>query len=81
MLQAKKGGGDHGNKEAEMAESLLLANKPFTDLTTLLTQLVSSQRNAVHALPFVSTLSITITARVILYKSKQFRYNVVVWSC
>ena len=47
VLQAKKGGGDHGNKEAEMAESLLLASKPFTDLTTLLTQLVSTDRGKV----------------------------------
>ena len=44
--QVKKGGpggGDAGNasKEAETAESLLLQNKPFTGLMSLLTQLVS----------------------------------------
>ncbi len=39
-LQAKKAGGDHATKEAEMAEELLLMNKPFTDLMTLITQLV-----------------------------------------
>ena len=44
-LQAKKaapGAGDSaGPKEAEVAEVLLLTNKPFTDLMSLLTQLVS----------------------------------------
>lgn len=37
-LQAKRGGG--GVSDAEVAENLLLANKPFTDLMSLLTQLV-----------------------------------------
>ena len=39
-LQAKKGG-EVGTKEAESAENLLLANKQFTDLMSLVTQLVS----------------------------------------
>lgn len=40
--QLKKGGGGsgEGNKEAEEAEQLLLTNKPLTELTPLLTQLV-----------------------------------------
>lgn len=40
LLQSKKTGGEAGNKEAEDAEMLLLNNKPLTDLTSLLTQLV-----------------------------------------
>jgi hypothetical protein len=39
-FQSKKTGGEAGNKEAEDAEMLLLHNKPLTDLTSLLTQLV-----------------------------------------
>lgn len=39
-LQSKKTGGEAGNKEAEDAEMLLLNNKPLTDLTSLLTQLL-----------------------------------------
>lgn len=39
-LQAKKAGGGGGTKEAEQAEVLLLTNKPFTDVTSILTQLV-----------------------------------------
>ena len=43
FLQSKKGGaGD--THEAEEAESLLLTNKPLTDLTSLLTQLVRTGR-------------------------------------
>lgn len=42
-IQVKKAGaGEGGTKEAELAEALLLTNKPFTDLTTLLTQLVGA---------------------------------------
>ena len=42
-VQAKKaGGGDlAGGREAEEAEQLLLINKPFTELTQMLTQLVA----------------------------------------
>ena len=44
FCQAKKTGGDHGSREAEHAENLLLANKPFTELTPQLTQLVSTSK-------------------------------------
>ena len=41
-LQAKRGAAGKGdNKETELAELLLLTNKPFTKLMSLLTQLVS----------------------------------------
>ena len=45
-LQAKKvgtggGGGEVGSREAETAENLLLTNRPFTELMSMLTQLVS----------------------------------------
>ena len=41
MLQAKKAGGEGASKETEDAEHLLLQNKALTDLTSLLTQLVT----------------------------------------
>ena len=40
FFQAKKGGGEHSSKEAEQAEQLLLMNKPFTELMSVLAQLV-----------------------------------------
>ncbi|XP_071163636.1 serine/threonine-protein kinase ULK4-like isoform X2 [Mytilus edulis] len=49
-LQSKKSGGEAGNKEAEDAEMLLLNNKPLTDLTSLLTQLLCHEDTDIHDL-------------------------------
>lgn len=49
-LQSKRTGGEAGNKEAEDAEMLLLHNKPLTDLTTLLTQLLCHEDTDIHDL-------------------------------
>ncbi|XP_052814405.1 serine/threonine-protein kinase ULK4-like isoform X2 [Mya arenaria] len=42
-LQAKKAGGEGSSKETEDAEHLLLQNKALTDLTSLLTQLLTHE--------------------------------------
>ncbi|XP_025099125.1 serine/threonine-protein kinase ULK4-like isoform X3 [Pomacea canaliculata] len=51
-LQLKKGGGGsgEGNKEAEEAEQLLLTNKPLTELTPLLTQLLCHEDSDIQEL-------------------------------
>ncbi|XP_053386677.1 serine/threonine-protein kinase ULK4-like isoform X1 [Mercenaria mercenaria] len=46
--QAKKAGGEGASKETEDAEHLLLQNKALTDLTSLLTQLLTHEDGDIH---------------------------------
>ncbi|XP_052237565.1 serine/threonine-protein kinase ULK4-like isoform X3 [Dreissena polymorpha] len=48
--QAKKAGGEASSKETEDAEHLLLQNKALTDLTSLLTQLLTHEDTDIHDL-------------------------------
>ncbi|KAK6166744.1 hypothetical protein SNE40_023371 [Patella caerulea] len=58
-LQSKKGGASTASKEAEWAEQLLMYNKPLTDLTSVLTQLLCYDDSDIYDIT-VKSLSLLV---------------------